>query len=65
VNISGINNTVTLTGHCMSVTVSGFDNKITVDSAEKIGASGFDNEIIYRSGDPVIDSTASNKVSRG
>ena len=65
VSVSGVNNTVTLTGHCLSITVSGVDNKVTVDSTDKIGASGFDNEIIYHSGDPQIDATASNTVSRG
>ena len=65
VNISGVNNTVTLTGHCGNVSVSGVENKITVDSADVIGASGFDNEIIYLSGDPEINNTGSNSVSRG
>ena len=65
VSVSGVNNTVTLTGHCLSVTVSGVDNKITVDSADKIGASGFDNNVIYLSGEPQIDATGSNTVSRG
>jgi hypothetical protein len=65
VNISGVNNTITITGHCGNVSVSGVDNKITVDSAEVIGASGFDNEIVYLSGDPQIDNTGSNTVTRG
>ena len=65
VSISGVNNTVTLTGHCGNVTVSGVENKITVDSADSIGASGFDNEIIYLSGDPEINNSGSNSVSRG
>jgi Protein of unknown function (DUF3060) len=65
VNISGVNNTVTLTGHCGNVNVSGVENKITIDSADVIGASGFDNEIIYLSGDPEINNTGSNSVSRG
>ena len=65
VSVSGVNNTVTLTGHCLSITVSGVGNKVTVDTTDKIGASGFDNAIIYHSGDPQIDATASNTVSRG
>ena len=65
VNISGVNNTVTLTGHCVNISVSGVGNKVTVDTTDKIGASGFDNEIIYLSGDPEIDTTESNTVSRG
>lgn len=65
VNISGVNNTVTLTGHCANVNVSGVENKITVDSSDAIGASGFDNEIVYLSGDPQINNTGSNTVTRG
>jgi hypothetical protein len=65
INVSGVNNTVTLTGHCLSVTVSGVENKVTIDSADTIGASGFDNKIVYLSGDPKIDASGSNTVSRG
>ena len=65
VNISGVNNTVTLTGHCANVSVSGVENKITAESADVIGASGFDNEIVYLSGDPQINNTGSNTVTRG
>lgn len=65
VNISGVNNTVTLTGNCGTVSVSGVENKITVDSANAISASGFDNEIVFLSGDPQINTTDSNKVTRG
>jgi hypothetical protein len=65
ISVSGVNNTVTLTGHCLSVTVSGVDNRVTVDSADTIGASGFDNEVVYLSGDPEINNSGSNTVSRG
>ncbi|BBX04572.1 membrane protein [Mycolicibacterium moriokaense] len=65
ISVSGVNNTITLTGHCLSVTVSGVDNNVTVDSVDTIGASGFDNEVIYHSGDPKVDATGSNTVSRG
>lgn len=65
VNISGVNNTVTLTGQCGTVSVSGVENKVTVDSADAIGASGFDNEVVYLSGDPQIDNSGSNTVTRG
>jgi hypothetical protein len=65
VSVSGVNNTVTLTGHCLSVNVSGVDNKVTIDGADMIGASGFDNEVIYLSGEPQINATGSNTVSRG
>jgi hypothetical protein len=65
VNVSGVNNTVELTGHCISVTVSGVNNRVTIDSTDTIGASGFDNQVTYRSGDPQIDASGSNTVQRG
>ncbi len=65
ISVSGVNNTVTLTGHCVSLSVSGVNNNITIDSADTIGASGFDNKIVYRSGDPTVDASGSNTVSRG
>ena len=64
-NISGIRNTVNITGHCVKVTVSGMNNIITVDNADAIGASGFDNRITFHSGEPQIDSTDSNIVEQG
>jgi hypothetical protein len=65
VMISGIRNTVTITGHCAEVSVSGIENKITVDAADKIGASGFDNVVTYISGTPQIDTVGSNSVQQG
>lgn len=65
ISVSGVNNTVTLTGHCASVSVSGVNNNVTLDSADTIGASGFDNKIVYLSGDPKVDASGSNTVSRG
>ena len=65
ISVSGVNNTITLTGHCLSVTVSGVENNVTIDSADTIGASGFDNKIVYLSGDPKVDASGSNTVTRG
>ncbi|ORA45243.1 hypothetical protein BST21_18100 [Mycolicibacterium celeriflavum] len=64
ISISGVDNTVTLLGHCQSVTVSGVDNQVFLDSADSIDASGFDNQVIYHSGDPEIDATSRNSVTR-
>jgi hypothetical protein len=65
VNVSGVNNTVTVTGHCISLNVSGVDNKVTIDSTDAISATGFQNDIVYLSGDPAIDATDANTVTRG
>ena len=64
--ISGMSNTVVLTGHCATVTVSGVQNVVTVDSADTINASGFDNRVTYGSGSPVINNAGdSNLVEQG
>lgn len=64
--ISGANNTVDISGHCIAVTVSGFENVITAESIEEIAVSGFDNEVTYRSGQPrVSESGSGNTVTQG
>lgn len=65
ISVSGVNNTVTLLGHCLSVTVSGVENQVTIDSADRIGASGFDNQVVYHSGDPEVNASSRNSVTRG
>jgi hypothetical protein len=55
-----------ITGHCTSLTVSGVQNAITVDSVDSIDASGFDNKITYHSGTPKISNAGgSNEVQQG
>ena len=65
VTISGIRNTVNITGHCVRVAVSGMNNNVTVDNADAIGASGFDNRVTFHSGSPQIDNAGSNVVEQG
>jgi hypothetical protein len=66
VSVSGVSNTVVITGHCASLTVSGVRNAITVDAVDSIDASGFDNKITYHSGNPkVSNSGGSNVVQQG
>jgi hypothetical protein len=62
VSVSGMNNTVVVTGHCVSLTVSGMDNVITVDSADTIGASGFDNRVTFKSGSPEVNNSGGGNV---
>ncbi|BBY62858.1 DUF3060 domain-containing protein [Mycolicibacterium helvum] len=54
VTISGMDNTVVLTGHCTLVQVSGMNNIVTIDVADTINASGMDNKVTYHSGSPKI-----------
>ncbi|HET6734726.1 DUF3060 domain-containing protein [Mycobacterium sp.] len=64
--INGIENTITITGHCASLTVSGVQNVVTVDSTDAIDASGIENRVIYHSGEPAIDTAGSdNLVEQG
>jgi Protein of unknown function (DUF3060) len=66
VNVSGVSNTIVITGHCASLTVSGFKNMITVDTADTIDASGFNNQITYHSGAPTVSNSGeSNVVQQG
>lgn len=64
--VSGVSNTVTITGHCTSLTVSGVENEIEVDNADSIGVSGFSNKVTYHTGTPQIrNSGSSNTVEQG
>ncbi|KLO27896.1 hypothetical protein ABW16_15130 [Mycolicibacter heraklionensis] len=66
VSVSGVRNTVELTGQCAGLTVSGIGNVITVDATPKVTASGLNNRVTYRSGNPVISTSGfDNVVERG
>jgi hypothetical protein len=65
-SVSGVSNTVVLTGHCTSVTISGIENVVTIDESDAIVASGLDNRVLYRSSSPVIQTSGgSNVLERG
>ena len=55
VTVSGSADTVDITGHCVSVTVSGVNNHVAIDVADTITATGSHNVITYRAGAPEID----------
>ncbi|CAJ1501643.1 DUF3060 domain-containing protein [[Mycobacterium] holstebronense] len=66
VSVSGVSNTVELTGQCAGLTVSGIGNVITVDSTPKVTASGLNNRVTYHSGDPDVSTSGfDNVVERG
>jgi len=66
VTVSGVSNTVVITGHCASVTVSGLNNVITVDATDTIDASGLNNQVTYHSGSPQVSKSGDgNVVQRG
>lgn len=66
VSVSGVSNTVELTGQCAGLTVSGIGNVITVDSTPKVTASGLNNRVTYHSGNPEVSTSGfDNVVERG
>jgi hypothetical protein len=66
VTVSGITNTVVLTGHCASLTVLGSQNVVTVNTADTIDTSGIENQITFHSGSPTVQNSGiSNVVQQG
>lgn len=64
--VSGVENTITISGHCAALTVSGVRNTITVDEVDAIGVSGFENRVTYLSGEPdIAKSGMDNAVEKG
>jgi hypothetical protein len=41
----GTGTTYSVTGHCASLTVGGYNNKVTVDSADTLESTGYDNTV--------------------
>jgi hypothetical protein len=66
VSISGVSNTVVISGHCTTVQISGVSNVVTIDSSDAINASGIQNRITFHSGEPKVDNSGSdNTVEQG
>jgi Protein of unknown function (DUF3060) len=54
------------TGHCASVAISSYDNKVTVDSVDTVIVSGYHNNVTYHQGAPkVTDSGYDNNIHQG
>ncbi len=54
------------TGHCASLTITSYGNKVTLGSADSINVSGYNNTVTYHSGAPKItDSGYSNTIQQG
>ncbi len=66
ISISGVKNTVVLTGRCSRVDVSGIENVVTIDEAGIIEVSGLNNTVTFRSGTPELrKSGIGNTLERG
>lgn len=62
VNVSGVSNTVEIMGNCDTLTVSGVENAVHLETARKIGVSGFDNKVTYYSGEPEVSKSGNNNT---
>lgn len=66
VNISGVKNTVVLTGRCARVEVSGIENRVTIEEAGAIDVSGLNNVVRFASGTPELSKSGiGNTLERG
>ncbi|OHT88719.1 DUF3060 domain-containing protein [Mycobacteroides saopaulense] len=62
-NITGANNTLTITGACDKVTVSGFSNTITFDELKsEVTVTGYANKLTYKAGEPKVNNYGSNNT---
>ena len=66
VKVDGREMTVTISGHCASITVDGVINKVNVDSADTVDIDGIHNVVTYHSGSPkVTNRNGLNTVAQG
>lgn len=63
VTLPGFNSTYLVTGHCTGLTVSGFDNRVTVDSADTVKISSYGNHVDVGSAQTVQVGNYGNTVS--
>jgi hypothetical protein len=61
--LPGFNTTYLVTGHCTGLTVSGFDNRVTVDSADTVKVASYGNHVDIGSAQTVAVSNYGNAVS--
>jgi len=69
VEVTGASNTVTLTGECKSITVSGASNKLKAEAVGAITVTGSDNAVTWKRGlgksKPKVSRTGvNNKVTQ-
>ena len=65
VTVSGVDNTVIITGRCTRVDVSGVDNSVTLDESWVIAVSGLNNTVTYRSGTPELSKSGIGNTVNG
>ena len=66
VTVSGIGNTVKITGRCAKVTVSGQGHQVFIDYSDVIEVSGINNVVTYYNDNAQVDKSGiDNTVTRG
>jgi hypothetical protein len=63
VTLPGFNSTYLVTGHCTGLTVSGFDNRVTVDSADAVKITSYGNHVDVGSVQTVQVGNYGNRVT--
>nr|WP_326498541.1 DUF3060 domain-containing protein [Mycobacterium sp. Aquia_216] len=63
-SVSGVDNIVTVTGHCTSVSVAGKGNRVTVDSMDAVSISGTGNVVTYHWGSPEVANAGTSNAVR-
>lgn len=64
VKVSEYSNSFFITGHCAGLTISSFENNVTVDSVDTVNVSSWGNNVTYHSGAPAITDTGDNNTVR-
>lgn len=62
--VNGAANDIEISGHCVTLTVSGSGNHVSVDVADAITANGMDNAVTYGAGAPTITNVGSSNTIR-
>jgi hypothetical protein len=63
VSINGAGGTITLTGKCKKISISGGTNTVKIESASHLSVSGADNTVDVGEAEKISVSGASNRVS--
>jgi len=65
-DISGSNNTLTVSGNCAQVSITGADNRVRLDKVtDSLEVGGLNNSVVYLDGDPdVVNSGTGNHIRR-
>ena len=62
-NVTGGDNTLTITGPCDSVSITGYNNTVTFEQiGSTITVGGYGNKVTYKSGTPKVNNIGANNT---